>query len=158
MLEIKQTTDDKLLEECARLMHGSEPWVTFGFSLDKCITTLEGPYKEIYVVTNKGRFAGFAVILLYGVLRGYIQTICLKPEYRNKGIGTALLKYCEDRILKSFPNVFICVSSFNQPAQQLYLKLGFEKIGELKDHLIRGHDEYILRKNISPFSEFEARV
>jgi ribosomal protein S18 acetylase RimI-like enzyme len=52
-------------------------------------------------------FAGFVVIMLAGVLRGYIQTICMKPQYRGQGIGMELLKFSEDRLAKEFPNLFI---------------------------------------------------
>jgi ribosomal protein S18 acetylase RimI-like enzyme len=49
----------------------------------------------------------------------------------------------------------MCVTSFNHQAQKLYYRLGYEKIGELKNHIIEGADEYILRKQGSPISEFK---
>jgi type I restriction enzyme R subunit len=54
-----------------------------------------------------------------------------------------------------FNFVFMCVTSFNHQAQKLYYRLGYEKIGELKNHIIEGADEYILRKQVSPISEFK---
>ncbi len=156
-MDIILTTDDDKLTECAELMCSSEPWVTLNFTLDQCMKGVRGDYREVYVAMVDDELAGFVVIQLYGVLRGYIQTICVKPEHRNKGIGTALLMHSEERISKISPNVFMCVSSFNKEAQKLYERLGFEKIGELKDHIVRGYDEYILRKSAGPFSEFVAK-
>ncbi len=153
-MDIVLTIDEKKLNKCAELMCASEPWVTLNFTFDQCMKAVRGDYKEVYIATENDKLSGFVVIQLYGVLRGYIQTICIKPEYRNKGIGSALIKHCEERIAKISPNVFICVSSFNKKAEELYGRLGFEKIGVLKDHIVRGHDEYLLRKSSGPFSEF----
>jgi ribosomal protein S18 acetylase RimI-like enzyme len=155
MLDIKLTHDENYLDECAKLMHESEPFVTLNFELDRCKVAVRGDYKETYLALYDGEFAGFVVLQLTGVLRGYIQTICLKPEFRNKGIGTALLKFSEERLLKISPNVFMCVSSFNYDAQKLYRRLGFEQVGVLTNHIVTGYDEYLLRKTTGPFSEFK---
>ena len=76
---------------------------------------------------------------------------------RGNGIGTQLLQFCEERIFNVSPNVFICVSSFNSGAQRLYYKLGYQKIGELKDFIVHGHSEILLRKTIGPSSGFVAK-
>jgi [ribosomal protein S18]-alanine N-acetyltransferase len=154
-MEIKRTTDDKEIDACSMLMSQSEPFTTLQIDYEKCRKGMSGDYREIYIAEVNGEFAGFVVLMLAGVLRGYIQTICLQPQYRGKGIGTALLKFSEDRLAKEFPNVFMCVSSFNHEAQKLYHRLGFEKVGELKDHIIAGADEYILRKQICPTASFK---
>ncbi len=157
-MEIKLTTDEVELDFCAKLMTESEPFVTLKFDFEKCKAAVRGDYKEVYVTKVEDRIAGFIVIQFYGLMRGYIQTICVEPNYRGKGIGTSLIKFCEEILLKRFPNVFLCVTSFNYEAQKLYYRLGYEKIGELKDHIIRGADEYILRKQGCPASEFSALV
>lgn len=48
----------------------------------------------------------------------------------------------------------MCVSSFNVEAFKLYQRLGHEVIGELKDYLVRGHAEVLLRKSTGPWAEF----
>ena len=53
--------------------------------------------------------------------------------------------------------MFICVSSFNPGAQRFYRSLGYETIGELKDFVVRGHSEILLRKTIAPWREFKKR-
>jgi len=138
-------------------MSQSEPFTTLKFNYEKCKLAVRGDYKEVYLATVENEFAGFVVLQFYGLLRGYIQTICVEPAFRSKGIGTALLKFSEEKILKLHPNVFMCVTSFNHRAQKLYYSLGYEKVGELKDHIIKGADEYILRKQGCPTSEFKAR-
>lgn len=157
-MEIRRTTDEQEINACALLMSESEPFATLKVDYEKCRISMNGDYREIYVATLNNQFAGFVVLSLVGVLKGYIQTLCLKPEYRGQGIGTALIKFSEDRFSKEFPNVFICVSSFNHRAQKLYYSLGYEKIGELKDHLIAGSDEYILRKQTCPAADFKPNM
>lgn len=153
-MDIRCTKLKNDLIQCAELMTKSEPWITLKFDLEKCIMSLHGEYKEIYIAKIDGLFVGFVIIQFYGVLQGYIQTICVKSEYRNMGIGSSLLKYSEKRINEKSPNVFLCVSSFNLKAQKLYFKLGFEKIGVLSNHIVPGCDELILRKSLAPLSEY----
>jgi len=155
-MEITLCTDRHDVEKCAILMHHSEPWTTLGFDLKRCTDSLQGDYRECYIIKNSGTIAGFVVLQFYGLLRGYIQTICVIPELRGQGIGTILLQFSESRIRKVSPNVFMCVSSFNIDAQRLYARLGYEQVGILKDHLVRGQDEYLLRKSSGPFNEFVA--
>lgn len=154
-LTVVLTTNETELNQCAELMSTSEPFVKLRFDYDRCCSAVRGDYKEVYLAKIGTTFAGFVVLQFYGPLRGYIQTICVGHEYRGKGIGTSLLKFSEAKLLKLFPNVFMCVTSFNDRAQKLYYRLGYEKVGVLKDHIIYGADEYILRKQGCPISEFK---
>jgi RimJ/RimL family protein N-acetyltransferase len=43
------------------------------------------------------------------------------------------------------------VSSFNPRAQKFYAKMGYEKIGVLRDLVVTGHDEWLLRKTVRSF-------
>jgi ribosomal protein S18 acetylase RimI-like enzyme len=99
--------------------------------------------------------AGFTILVMHGALVGYIQSICVAPEWRNMGIGSKLMAFAETRIFSEAPNAFIMVSSFNPDAERLYHQLGFETIGELKDYIIAGHSEYLLRKTLGPMTEFK---
>jgi RimJ/RimL family protein N-acetyltransferase len=46
------------------------------------------------------------------------------------------------------------VSSFNARAKALYERLGYEVVGELRDYVIRGQSEWLLRKSIAPLADF----
>jgi predicted GNAT family acetyltransferase len=89
-----------------------------------------------------------------GALVGFIQTICLAPAFRGRGLGTRLVDFAEQRILQASPNVFLCVSSFNTQARRLYERLGYRLVGELTDFLVRGHSELLFRKSRGPWGEF----
>ncbi|MDQ5823254.1 MAG: GNAT family N-acetyltransferase [Chloroflexota bacterium] len=58
-----------------------------------------------------------------------IVDITVLPEYRNAGIGTALLKALIDEGARSGKPVTIHVEQYN-PALRLYERLGFSRIGE----------------------------
>ncbi len=116
---------------------------------------LSDPLREIYLAVVRDEIVGFIVLIMSGALVGYIQTVAVMPEWRNKGIGSRLLKFAEERIFNKAPNVFMLVSSFNKKAQKLYKRLGYEVIGELKDYIVSGHSEILLRKSIAPLTEFK---
>jgi len=153
-LKIKKLENTDEIEICARMMSDLEPWITLVRDYEASVATLSVPTKEVYLAMIEEQIAGFTILNMQGGFIGYVQTLCVAPEFRNKGIGSELMSFAEQRIFKETPNVFICVSSFNPKALRLYQRLGYEVIGELKDYIIPGHGEIILRKTISPLSEF----
>jgi len=114
------------------------------------LKAFEGSSKEIWVVEIDKEIAGFVILQLGGTFKGYIQTICIDAAYRGRGIGTKLLQFCEERILKISPNIFICVSSFNNGAIRLYKEFGFKLIGELDNFVKDGFTELLFRKTVGP--------
>lgn len=152
-LQIRPAHDRADREACARLMATSDPWITLGRSYAASLAQLENPTRELYVAERAGRFAGFVLINMHGPFIGYIQTVCVTPEERGQGLGSALIRWAEERIFRDSPNVFLCVSSFNQDALRLYERLGYEVVGELRDFLVRGHAEILMRKTRGPWTE-----
>ncbi len=63
-----------------------------------------------------------------------IGNICVKPEYQNKGIGTAVLN--EILFEHKGQDIKLQVFKINENAIRLYKKLGFEKVEETKTHYI----------------------
>ena len=106
--------------------------------------------KEVYVARYENELAGFVVLQVCGSFKGYIQTICVKEQFRGCGFGKKILAFCESRILELSPNIFICVSGFNTGAIKLYQSLGFKLVGELTDFIKEGFTELLLRKSVSP--------
>ena len=147
---ISITNSQEKFGVCALMMTSSEPWITLGFDYDLCLNAFNGPCKEVYVLENENEIAGFVILQICGTFSGYIQTICIDESYRGKGFGKNLWLFCEERIHKISPNIFICVSSFNEGAIKLYYEFGFKLVGELKDFVKEGFDELLMRKSISP--------
>lgn len=137
---------------CARLMAESEPWLTLGRGYEEALRLVQDPAKEVYVAAAGEATAGFVVLHLRGPFSGFLQAIIVAPEWRNRGLGGRLIAFAEERVFCESPNLFLCVSSFNAAAQRLYARLGYERVGELKDYLIRGHSEILMRKSIGPMA------
>lgn len=145
------------IDACARMMAESEPWITLQRDYAASLRNLCSPEKEIHVAVQSGEVVGFIVLNLQGGFVGYIQSICVAPRWRNHGIGRELVDFAEQRVFKNYPNIFICVSSFNPGAQRFYRDLGYAVVGELKDYIVDGHSEILLRKTIGSLTEFRKK-
>lgn len=156
-IEIKKLQQAAEAKICASMMANSEPWITLGRDYDTSLQIITDPSREVYLATAKGEIVGFTILLMNGAFIGYIQSMCVAPEWRSKGVGSQLIAFAENRIFSETPNVFICVSSFNKDAQRLYERKGYEVIGELKDYIISGHSEILLRKTIAPLTNFKEK-
>ena len=108
--------------------------------------------RERYLAYEGDRLAGLLILNLEGRFVGYIQTVCAAPEYRGKGVGTALVTFAEERIFREHRNVFICVSDFNPGARRLYARLGYRLVGELAEYIVASHSELLLRKTRGPLT------
>ncbi|WP_295672210.1 N-acetyltransferase [uncultured Mucilaginibacter sp.] len=154
---IELTTDPVDFAVCAGIMAGTDPWVTLGIGYDDCLKAFGGSFREVFIMKYESEIIGFVIMQPQGTFKGYIQTVAINNNYRGKGYGTQLLKFCEDRILAYSPNIFICVSSFNIGAIHLYTNFGFELIGELKDFIKPGFDELLLRKTVGPVTGYQPK-
>ena len=144
---------------CATIMSTSDPWITLGRGFDTSLALLRDPAREVYVAAlgTPTEIAGFVILNMRGAFVGYIQTIAMRADWRGRGLGSWLIARAEERIFREAPNVFLCVSSFNPRAKALYERLGYEVIGELKDFVVRGHSEWLMRKTIASLAEWQAR-
>jgi ribosomal protein S18 acetylase RimI-like enzyme len=137
------------------MMFKTDPWITLGMDQARCRSAFDGECKEVYVLKEGDAIAGFAILQVCGSFKGYIQTLCVDEAWRGQGLGTRLLEFCEQRILKISPNIFICVSSFNTSAIKLYERFGFKLVGELKDFVKAGFSELLLRKTFGPMVGYQ---
>jgi ribosomal protein S18 acetylase RimI-like enzyme len=156
-LKIRKFQDAAEAETCARMMASTEPWITLCRDHAASLKIITDLLRKIYLAILSGKIVGFSILLMRGAFVGYIQSVCVAPEWRSKGIGSQLMSFLEQRILSETPNIFICVSSFNKGAQRLYERLGYEVIGELKDYIIPGHSEILLRKTVAPLTELRKK-
>lgn len=154
---IRPFDEGRDLTTCARMMSESEPWITLGRDYESCRHALGDPSRERYVAEDADGLAGFLILNMKGPLAGYIQTVCVAPARRGRGIGTLLVRFAEERSFHDSPNVFLCVSSFNSGARRLYERLGYRVVGELSDYVVAGHSEILMRKTIGPTRDFVRR-
>jgi len=153
-LEIRLLASEDEARACARMMSSTDPWKTLRRDEETCLRMLQDVGRERYVALADGAVVGFLVLNVRGAFVGYLQTICIDERLRGRGIGTALIRFAEDRIFREWPNVFLCVSSFNPGARRLYERLGYREIGPLPDYVVEGHDEILMRKTRGPLNGY----
>ena len=152
--EIRPLADDAEARACATIMATTDPWITLGRTFDRCLEVARDTALERYVAVADDEVVGFVLISMRGSFTGYIKSIAVREDWRGRGLGSALIAFAEERILRDSPNVFICVSSFNPGARRLYERHGFEVIGTLRALVVEGHDELLLRKTRGPWADF----
>lgn len=145
------------IEAAAGLMANTEPWITLGRTIENTRQAVANPSFEAYVAVEADQVVGIALVAMsVPLIRGYIAALAVHADHRGRGVGTMLLTFAEQRILRDSPNVFLCVSSFNTRARTLYERNGYEYVGELKDYVIAGASELLFRKTTGPLSTFTA--
>lgn len=94
----------------------------------QCRSMLSLPGTQLLIARYDQQACGFAISREVAGEEELLM-IAVDPQYQNKGIGLAILKrLIADAIKNGIEAVFLEVRS-NNPAQNLYRKLGFEKIG-----------------------------
>jgi len=152
---VRHLESDDEARACARIMAESEPWITLRRDYDASLAIVHDPLREVYVAVPAGgtHVLGFVILVMHGALVGYIQSIAVRDDWRGRGLGRRLIAFAESRIFRDTPNVFICASSFNERARALYARLGYETVGELRDYVVRGESELLMRKSLGPLAK-----
>ena len=153
---VRRMESDYEAEVCARLMASSEPWVTLRRGYEESLDMLRDPSREVYVAlrVESSEVLGFLIVSMRGAFIGYLQSIAVREDWRGRGLGSRLIAFAERRVFHETPNMFILASSFNERARALYQRLGYEIVGELRDYIVRGHSEWLLRKSIAPLADW----
>lgn len=100
----------------------------------------------IILVNEENEINGF--IILYKNIDYYeLETIVIKNEFRNQGIGTNLLNYFIKNYCKKEDIIFLEVSVENKTAIKLYKKFDFEIINIRKKYY-NNIDAYVMKKVI----------
>jgi len=105
-------------------------------------------FPDGFVVAVDGeKIVGFAVGVISQEEKGRILLIGVDEDYRNKGIGSKLLK----RILlvlslRGVREVELEVRASNVHAIKFYDKMGFRKKDRIRDYYEDGEDAYIMAK------------
>ena len=156
MLTITPLTDSADARLAAQTMSTSEPWLTLGRTFDESLAIINDRSREVFVAHDDGAFRGFLVMTPRTPIGGYISVVAVAAEARGSGVGSQLLDFAEERIFRESANAFLCVSGFNARARALYERRGYVEVGVMRDFLVRGHDETLMRKSIAPVRDFIA--
>jgi ribosomal protein S18 acetylase RimI-like enzyme len=145
---ISLATDEER-EWTAELLAGTEPWITLGVTIDKCLKSCTDPDYLLYVAHLGGKPCGSIILHKRGVAGSpYIKSIAVSGEFRSHGIGAKLIEFTENLFRNEAKHLFLCVSSFNSRARSFYERLGFEAVGEFKDYIVEGKSEILMHKRL----------
>lgn len=137
---IKEVAGDDILEiiEIEKKSF-KDPWTKTKF-----LQELYNPDSIFLGSYLKNEICGY-IIADYIVDEVNIYNLCVKEEFRNKGIGTKLLKSAlEISKQKKFRKVFLEVKSDNLVAKKIYESLGFKEIGIRKKYYFNGRDAFVM--------------
>ncbi|MEM3961472.1 MAG: GNAT family N-acetyltransferase [Sulfolobales archaeon] len=138
------------IKKICDIMLGTEPYTVLGYTKDVCFDIVIDSIEEgRAVVAEVGEdIAGFILFRIFEgfPLGGYIRALAVSPRFRGLGVGSSLVRFAEETIFRYRDNVFLLVSSFNYNAIRFYRSLGYEVVGEIRDAIIEGESEYIMRK------------
>lgn len=78
-----------------------------------------------------------------------ILTLAVHPEYRQQGLGQALVETAALAVATAGAKVmFLEVAEDNAPAMALYAKAGFERAGLRRDYYAPGVHAWLLRRSL----------
>ena len=107
--------------------------------------------KRCYVVVSKEKPIGYTVLeydfWAYG--GGFISMLCVKEDFRRRGIGSELVKHVEGKCKTE--KLFTSTNQSNQPMQSLLKRLEYERSG-ITYNLDPGDPGLIYFKKITPSS------
>ena len=112
---------------------------------------LEGIHQgNLYVALIGEECVGFTYIIPKGAFHSfpYLHIIAVKEDYRDRGIGKALLDFSESIASKMADKLFLVVADYNPAAKRFYERNGYRQVGEIPNLYRPGITEYLMTKNL----------
>ena len=124
----------------AREAFGPDAWTV----MDYAAVFSENSVRKFTAVSG-GKFAGFGASEWDREQNAVcLMTLAVRPEFRGRGIGSALLKAMEEAFGKS-SDVYLYVDIENETAVRLYRRAGYKQTGIIPSYYMNGHDAIIMR-------------
>lgn len=101
-------------------------------SINELRFTMGGEDSHVFAVMKGERVIAALTTWVVNEGRTATENIFCAKDYRHMGVTSALLRYVFGYLKnKGYENVSLTVFGDNQPAQQLYLKMGYELAGNM---------------------------
>lgn len=135
------------------LFAGIAPWTRYQPGA-ATLTTLFTPAADNAIRmtprTDAGEPAGILVLRQPWLAGPYVQFLAVAPQHQGRGLGAAMLAWCEAEARAAGQrNLWICAATFNEGAERLYRRFGFEAVAMLEDLLKDGFHETFMRKRLA---------
>ena len=123
-----------------REVFGPDAWTVMDYA---AVFSEKGVRK--FTAVSGGKFAGFGASEWDREQNAVcLMTLAVRPEFRNRGIGSALLEAMETAF-GDLSDVYLHVDSENETAIRLYLQNGYTQSGIIPSYYMNGHDAIIMR-------------
>lgn len=134
------------------ILTSSDPWKRLGFTAvdwGRIFSPLPVG-RDTFVLEGDGLVLGIAIVRRKFLFGDYLELLGISPTATGRGFGSRLLSHIESLTFARAPNLFACVSDFNDGARAFYRKQGYKEIGPMPNFLIPGYAEILLRKTSGP--------
>ncbi len=112
-----------------------------------------------YVAEVNGKIVGYVMCRIeYGqgyvrnVMRtlGHVVSVAVREKFRRRGIATNLMLASMDAMKRVYgvEEVYLEVRVSNEPAINLYRKLGFEIVKKIENYYLDGEDAYVMAREL----------
>lgn len=71
-----------------------------------------------------------------GTHRGEVQKVMVNPDFRQRGIGFALMTVIEEQARRHGRTMLFLDTRLGDPSEKLYAKCGYAKVGEIPNYVI----------------------
>lgn len=130
-----------------------DPWARLGTSsagLEQTFLSSSMPGRQGWCMHVDDAPAGAMIVQENWLLGPYLQHLSVLPRYQREGLARRALGWWETNARGQHQrNLWLCVSSFNEPAKALYQANGFKQVGVLDNLLVVGLDEVLMRKQLT---------
>lgn len=117
-----------LRDDAVALWHEAgltRPWNDAHADLERALT---GPSSDVLAVVDGGRLVGTAMVGHDGH-RGWVYYLAVAAGARRRGVGTALVRACEDWLVaRDVPKLQLMVRRDNDVALPFYAPLGYDVV------------------------------
>lgn len=102
------------------------------------------------VAVCDGKVVGYSISAMERRGKGHILSIAVSPDFRRRGIGTALLAETIRRLRRrGADRIVLEVRTSNEAAIGLYEKAGFKITGRLENYYGDGEDAYLMELEVA---------
>ena len=105
---------------------------------------------NLYVALIGEACIGFTYIIPKGAFHSfpYLHIIAIKEEFRDQGVGKALLGFSERIASEMADKLFLVVADYNPDAKRFYERNDYRQVGEIPGLDRPGITEYLMAKNL----------
>ena len=141
---------------CRRLILSTEPWITLGYDESNVQAIVRSAESDNLLVARvEDDIVGFA-LSTPGILLGeYLKILVVDDAHRSRGVGRKLMESARAaRLPQLAERLSLRIRLQPRCARQFYQRLGYEEVGLLKDLLLPGRGEVLMRKSIAAWQRF----